>query len=133
MAAGWQGRWTCSWFVWLLGVGLMATSAVAGTEGGEFVVAAEFVKLSRAPHHDAIDPAAIMLFRGDACETSEPNRKTPWWSCRLHGQTLDMTAKSRWRGLAARLPLLEAERGGGFDAPCTGGLGSRSVASSASR
>jgi hypothetical protein len=64
----------------------MATTAVAGTEGGEFVVDAEFVRLSRAPHPDVLDPAAFMLFRGEACETSEPEREVPWWSCRIHGQ-----------------------------------------------
>lgn len=86
MASGWRGRWTCSGWVWL--VGLMATSAVAGTEEGEFVVDTEFVRLSRAPHPDVLDPAAFMLFRGDACETSEPDSEAPWWSCRLHGQTV---------------------------------------------
>jgi hypothetical protein len=65
MAAGWQGRWKCFELVWLLGLGLslMAMSAVAGTEA--FVVEAERVKLSRAPDPDVLDPAAIMLFKGD--------------------------------------------------------------------
>ncbi len=86
MAAGWQGRWACFERVWLLGLGLMVTPAVAGTEG--FVVEAERVKLSRAPDPDVLDPAALMLFRGEVCETSEPDLKMPWWSCRIQGQTV---------------------------------------------
>lgn len=67
--------------VWLLSLGLMATPA-------SFVVDTEFVRLSRTPRPDAIDPAALLMFKGEACETSEPDRKTPWWSCRIHGQTV---------------------------------------------
>jgi len=35
-------------------------------------------------------------------------------------QPLDMTAESRVGHVPARLPLLESEGGGGFDAPSTG-------------
>lgn len=86
MAPGLRRRWTYSGWGWL--VGLMATAAVAATEGGEFVVDAEYVTISRAPDPNVLDPAAFLLTRGNACETSEPDHETPWWSCRIHGQTL---------------------------------------------
>src|SRR5688572_26044670 len=86
MVPGWRGRWTYSGFVGL--VALLTTAAVAAPEGGEFVVDAEYVTISRAPDPHVLDPAAFLLTRGEACETSEPDRETPWWSCRIHGQTL---------------------------------------------
>ena len=54
MAPGWQVRWMRSWFVWLLGMGLMATPAVADLPSSLDELASKAYAEKDPKHRDAL-------------------------------------------------------------------------------